>query len=106
MKLNPWFISLTVWATAATIVWLRWSQIPQTIPVHWGAGFRPDRWGDKKLLLNMLFTPLFFILGLGLIRLILPRHLAEAPRVAAGIGWATLVPTLIMCVAVLVAPTQ
>ncbi len=61
----PWISvlgSLLVTAVGAIVVAMRWDNIPETIPTHWGAGLQPDAWSDKSV--PSVFIGTFVSLGL------------------------------------------
>ena len=62
----PWLSTisaLSMIAVATIIVAMRWSEIPDTIPVHWGAQLQPDAWEDKTIgsVFFLTFISLFLL---------------------------------------------
>lgn len=65
MPYNFFGYFLTAFAFAASVIFavvffMRLSEMPDTVPVHWTAGVGYDRWGEKSELYSLGIIPLAF----------------------------------------------
>lgn len=57
-----------------------WESVPETVPVHWGAGLEPDRWGSRIELWLIPAICLVCVLAVGMVLAVLARRSGRAPR--------------------------
>lgn len=77
----PWtqaLIALVSVGASVVIMASQYSQLPETIPTHWGNGFEPDAWSEKSI--ASVFALSFVALGLVALMLLISALVVASAR--------------------------